>query len=292
MRWTPGGRSKNLEDMRGASSGGGGGGFGGGGGGGRRLGLGGLVVLIVLSVIFKQDLITGSGGLSDALPGAATNDGRPAAPLQDSLEENAVQFMSSVLDSAQSGWSRTIDGYRDAKLVLFRDAIESACGFAESATGPFYCPGDQKVYIDLAFFDQLDRQFGAPGDFAQAYVLAHEIGHHVQNLMGTERQLRAAQQQNPSAKNRLSVAMELQADCYAGVWAFSAARNGQLERGDLEEGLSAASAVGDDRLQKMGSGRVNPESFTHGSSAERMRWFKRGFDAGDPRQCDTFASVR
>jgi len=277
--------------MRGASSGGGGGGgFGGGGGGGRRLGLGGLVVLIVLSVIFKQDLITGSGGLSDALP--ASSGGRPAAPLQDSLEENAVQFMSSVLDSAQIGWSRTIDGYRDAKLVLFRDAIESACGFAESATGPFYCPGDQKVYIDLAFFDQLDRQFGAPGDFAQAYVLAHEIGHHVQNLMGTERQLRAAQQQNPSAKNRLSVAMELQADCYAGVWAYSAARNGQLERGDLEEGLSAASAVGDDRLQKMGSGRVNPESFTHGSSAERMRWFKRGFDAGDPRQCDTFANVR
>ena len=291
MRWTPGGRSKNLEDMRGASSGGGGGGgFGGGGGGGRRLGLGGLVVLIVLSVIFKQDLITGSGGLSDALP--ASSGGRPAAPLQDSLEENAVQFMSSVLDSAQIGWSRTIDGYRDAKLVLFRDAIESACGFAESATGPFYCPGDQKVYIDLAFFDQLDRQFGAPGDFAQAYVLAHEIGHHVQNLMGTERQLRAAQQQNPSAKNRLSVAMELQADCSAGVWAYSAARNGQLERGDLEEGLSAASAVGDDRLQKMGSGRVNPESFTHGSSAERMRWFKRGFDAGDPRQCDTFANVR
>ncbi len=290
MRWTPGGRSKNLEDMRGASSGGGGGGGFGGGGGGRRLGLGGLVVLIVLSVIFKQDLITGSGGLSDALP--ASSGGRPAAPLQDSLEENAVQFMSSVLDSAQIGWSRTIDGYRDAKLVLFRDAIESACGFAESATGPFYCPGDQKVYIDLAFFDQLDRQFGAPGDFAQAYVLAHEIGHHVQNLMGTERQLRAAQQQNPSAKNRLSVAMELQADCYAGVWAYSAARNGQLERGDLEEGLSAASAVGDDRLQKMGSGRVNPESFTHGSSAERMRWFKRGFDAGDPRQCDTFANVR
>ena len=247
-------------------------------------------MIIVLSVIFKQDLITGSGGLSDALP--ASSGGRPAAPLQDSLEENAVQFMSSVLDSAQIGWSRTIDGYRDAKLVLFRDAIESACGFAESATGPFYCPGDQKVYIDLAFFDQLDRQFGAPGDFAQAYVLAHEIGHHVQNMMGTERQLRAAQQQNPSAKNRLSVAMELQADCYAGVWAYSAARNGQLERGDLEEGLSAASAVGDDRLQKMGSGRVNPESFTHGSSAERMRWFKRGFDAGDPRQCDTFANVR
>jgi predicted metalloprotease len=200
--------------------------------------------------------------------------------------------MSSVLDSAQLGWTRQMDGYREAKLVLFRDAVNSACGFAEAATGPFYCPGDQKVYLDLAFFEQLDRQFGAPGDFAQAYVLAHEIGHHVQNLMGTERALRDAQQRNPAQKNKLSVAMELQADCYAGIWAYSAARNGQLERGDLEEGLLAASAVGDDRLQKMGSGRVNPESFTHGSSAERMRWFKRGFDTGDPNQCDTFAALR
>lgn len=289
MRWSPGGRSRNLEDQRGASSGGGG--FRGGGGGGTRIGLGGLVVLIVLSVIFKKDLVSDVGGLAGGGVPSAAPAGTPAA-LPDSLDDPMVLFMSSVLDSAQIGWSRQLQGYQDAKLVLFTDAVKSACGFAEAATGPFYCPGDQKVYIDLAFFDQLDRQFGAPGDFAQAYVLAHEIGHHVQNLMGTERELRRAQQQNPGLRNKLSVAMELQADCYAGVWAYSAARNGQLERGDLEEGLGAASAVGDDRLQKMGSGRVNPESFTHGSSAERMRWFKRGFDGGDPQQCDTFASVR
>ena len=288
MRWNPGGRSRNLEDRRGASAGGGGG-FG--GGGGRRVGLGGLVVLIVLSVIFKRDLVSDIGGLAGGGEPAAPAAGAPAA-LQDSIEEPMVQFMSNVLDSAQSGWSRQLEGYRDAKLVLFRDAVNSACGFAQAATGPFYCPGDQKVYIDLAFFDQLERQFGAPGDFAQAYVLAHEIGHHVQNLMGTERALRESQQRNPSLTNKLSVAMELQADCYAGVWAFSAARNGQLERGDLEEGLLAASAVGDDRLQQKSGGRVHPETFTHGSSAERMRWFKRGFDSGDPRQCDTFASVR
>ncbi len=203
-----------------------------------------------------------------------------------------VLFLSNVLDSAQVGWSRKLPGYRAAKLVLFRNAYNSACGFAEAATGPFYCPGDQKVYLDLGFFDQLDRQFGAPGDFAQAYVLAHEIGHHVQNLMGTERELRDAQQRNPRLKNSLSVAMELQADCYAGVWAYGAARNGQLQAGDLEEGLSAAAAVGDDRLQRQGSGRVNPETFTHGSSAERSRWFKRGFDSGEPTQCDTFAAAR
>ncbi len=291
MRWSPGGRSRNLEDRRGESGGGGGGGFrGGGGGGGRRLGLGGLVILIALSVVFKRDLVSEIGGIGTGMPESGAS-GAPAA-LQDSTEEPLVQFMSSVLDSAQLGWTRQMDGYREAKLVLFRDAVNSACGFAEAATGPFYCPGDQKVYLDLAFFEQLDRQFGAPGDFAQAYVLAHEIGHHVQNLMGTERALRDAQQRNPAQKNKLSVAMELQADCYAGIWAYSAARNGQLERGDLEEGLLAASAVGDDRLQKMGSGRVNPESFTHGSSAERMRWFKRGFDTGDPNQCDTFAALR
>lgn len=257
------------------------------------MGLGGLLVLVILSVVLKKDLVSGLGGMGGELPGApsATATGAPA-PVQDASEEQMVQFMSNVLDSAQTTWGRQLEGYQEAKLVLFRDAVGSACGYADAATGPFYCPGDQKVYIDLAFFDQLDRQFGAPGDFAQAYVLAHEIGHHVQNLMGTERKLRAAQQQNPGMKNKLSVAMELQADCYAGVWAHSAARNGQLERGDLEEGLSAASAVGDDRLQKMGSGRVNPESFTHGSSAERMQWFKRGLEGGDPRQCDTFAALR
>lgn len=285
MRWIPGGRSSNLEDRRG------GGGFGGmGGGGGRRVGLGGLVVLLALSVILKRDLIsdyTGiGGGTSSATPGA------PATPVNDPAEEQMVLFMSSVLDSAQVGWSRQIRDYQAAKLVLFRDAVESACGFAQAASGPFYCPGDRSVYLDLGFFDQLDRQFGAPGDFAQAYVLAHEIGHHVQNLVGTERTMRAAQQQNPRRANALSVAMELQADCYAGIWAYQAARNGQLESGDLDEGLSAAAAVGDDRMQRQSAGRVNPETFTHGSSAARKQWFKRGFDSGDANQCDTFASLQ
>ncbi len=246
------------------------------------------MVLLVLSLVFKRDLISELGGLGGVPEVAGVAE--PAA-LRDSTEETMVQFMSSVLDSAQMGWSRALPGYQDAKLVLFRDAVNSACGFAEAATGPFYCPGDQKVYLDLSFFVQLDRQFGAPGDFAQAYVLAHEIGHHVQNLMGTERKLRDSQQRNPAMRNQLSVAMELQADCYAGVWANSAARNRQLESGDLEEGLMAASSVGDDRLQRMSTGRVNPESFTHGSSSERMEWFKRGFDSGDPRQCDTFSGM-
>lgn len=286
MRWTPGGRSHNLEDERGATGGGGGRGFGGGG----RIGLGGIVVLLVLSLVFKRDLVSGAVGLGGG--GMPAASGAPAAPIDDPREEKMVQFVSMVLDSTQTQWHRLIPQYSDAKLVLFRDAVNSACGTAEAASGPFYCPGDQKVYIDLAFFDQLDKQFGAPGDFAQAYVLAHEIGHHVQNVLGTERKLRQAQQSDPSMRNRLSVAMELQADCYAGVWAFSAARAGQLEAGDLEEGLGAASAVGDDRLQKMSTGQVHRESFTHGSSEERRTWFKRGFDNGDPKRCDTFATVR
>lgn len=261
-----------------------------GGGGGMKLGLGGTLLLLVLSLIFKRDLLTPvTGGLASggALPPAAQE-----APLQDAAEENMVQFVSVVLDSTQATWARLIPQYREAKLVLFRDATATACGQGESASGPFYCPGDDKVYIDLAFFELLDRRFGAPGDFAQAYVLAHEIGHHVQNVLGTERQVRRLQGQNPGASNRLSVAMELQADCYAGVWGHDAARAGMLVSGDLEEGLAAAAAVGDDHLQQMSGGRVSPESFTHGSSAERQQWFRRGFESGDPRACDTFASAR
>lgn len=255
-----------------------------GGGGGAGLGIGGIAILLVLSLVFKRDLVSEFIGGAAVAP-ATTADGA----IVDPAEENMVLFVSSVLDSAQTNWQRLLPGYTEAKLVLFRDAVQSACGFAQAATGPFYCPGDHRVYIDLGFFNQLDRQFGAPGDFAQAYVLAHEIGHHVQNITGTERQVRAAQQQDSRRANQLSVAMELQADCYAGVWAYGAARAGQLETGDLDEGLNAAAAVGDDRLQKMGSGRVNPESFTHGSSAQRREWFKRGFDSGDPNRCDTFA---
>ena len=260
----------------------------GGGGGGGRIGLGGLAILIVLSAVFGRDMVSefvGGGGVGTAP--TSTADGAIADPA----EEDMVLFVSSVLDSAQVTWRRLLPGYTDARLVLFRDAVESACGFAEAATGPFYCPGDRRVYIDLGFFDQLERQFGAPGDFAQAYVLAHEIGHHVQTVTGTEREVRAEQQRSPRYANQLSVAMELQADCYAGVWAYSAARAGQLEAGDLEEGLNAAAAVGDDRLQKMGRGRVNPETFTHVSSAERQRWFRRGFESGDPARCDAFAEA-
>jgi predicted metalloprotease len=287
MRWSPGGRSRNLEDRRGGGAGGmGGGGF---RGGGMKLGVGGMLVLIVLSYVFKTDLvtpITGGSGLGAPMPAAEQ------APLNDPAEERLVQFVSVVLDSAQSTWTRQMSQYRPARLVLFRDVTPTACGTGQSASGPFYCPGDEKVYIDLAFFDQLHRQFGAPGDFAQAYVIAHEIGHHVQNVLGTEQQVRRLQQQNPRAKNALSVAMELQADCYAGVWAHDAARARMLEAGDLEEGLGAAAAVGDDRLQQMAGGRVQRESFTHGSSADRQQWFRRGFEQGNPGACDTFAAMR
>ncbi len=286
MRWTPGGRSDNLEDRRGAS---GGGGFRGGGGGGVKLGLGGTVILLVLSLIFKRDLLTEFTG---GVPGDAMAPAAQQAPVADAAEEQMVQFVSFVLDTAQASWHTLVPGYQDARLVLFRDGVQSACGDASAASGPFYCPGDQRVYVNLSFFDQLDRQFGAPGDFAQAYVLAHEIGHHVQHLTGTEKAMRSAVQRNPAAGNQLSVAMELQADCYAGVWAHFAAREGIIEPGDLDEGLGAAAAVGDDRLQQMSTGRVNPESFTHGSSADRKAWFRKGINSGDPRSCDTFGQGR
>ena len=286
MRWLPGGRSNNLEDQRGDSSGGGGGGGGGGFGGG-RLGIGGVVVLLVLSFVFKRDLLSEFGGVSGA-DGGAPNSAVANAPVNDAAEEKMVQFVSFVFDTLQSDWHRMVPKYSDAKIVLFRDAVTSACGRADAGSGPFYCPGDRKVYVDLSFFSQLDRQFGAPGDFAQAYVLAHELGHHVQNVLGTERQVRALQQRDPAAGNQLSVALELQADCYAGVWAHSAQSEGIVQAGDIDEGLNAAAAVGDDRLQKMSTGRVNPETFTHGSSADRRMWFRRGFDSGDPNSCDTF----
>ena len=299
MKWTPGRRSANLEDRRGASSGGGAGGgfgFGGGGGGGGgfgggKLGLGGLVVLVVLSLVFKQDFLGLAGG-GAALPPAGAE--QQAAALDDPREEPLVQFVSFLLDDTQGFWQRALAAegltYRDARLVLFRDQTSTACGAGEAATGPFYCPGDERVYIDLAFFDELRRRFQAPGEFAQAYVLAHEIGHHVQHVLGTSTEVRRAQQRGGQAQgNALSVRLELQADCYAGVWAADVARKGSLDPGDTEEGLAAAAAVGDDRLQKMSTGRVAPESWTHGSSAQRMEWFTRGFREGTRSACDTFS---
>jgi predicted metalloprotease len=182
-------------------------------------------------------------------------------------------------------------GYRDARLVLFRDATESGCGLGQAQMGPFYCPSDEKVYVDLGFYEELRARFGAPGDFAQAYVLAHEIGHHVQKLSGIEAEVRSAQRESPGRANALSVRMELQADCLAGVWGHSAAARGKLETGDVEEGLGAAAAIGDDRIQRMGGGRVSPEAWTHGSSEQRVEWFRRGLEQGDPDACDAFGAA-
>jgi predicted metalloprotease len=255
-----------------------------------RIGLGGLVVLLVLSLVFKQDffsMLAGGGG-GGAPPAAAPTGAISSTPE----EERLVDFVSFVLDDAQQTWTKLLGErgtpYRHAKLVLFRDAIQSACGLGEAASGPFYCPGDEKVYIDLGFYDELRRRFGAPGDFAQAYVLAHEIGHHVQKLLGTEAQVREAQRRRPGGANQLSVALELQADCYAGIWARSTAQRNILEQGDVEEGLAAAAAVGDDRIQKMSGTAVNPETWTHGSSEQRVRWFNEGFSGGRIEACNTF----
>jgi uncharacterized protein len=281
MRWTPGGRSDDLEDRR--DQGGGGGGI-----GGMHIGIGGMLVLLVLSFIFKRDFFSLLGG-----QGVATGPSvsRPD-PQRDAREEPTVQFVSFVLDDVQRTWTGVLQPkgitYPHAKLVLFRDETYSGCGTAQAATGPFYCPADQKVYIDLGFYDELERRFGAPGKFAQAYVLAHEIGHHVQNLLGIERKVRNLQGQNPGATNVLSVRLELQADCFAGVWANSTQQRNLLESGDVESALGAAAAVGDDRLQKMSAGRVSPESFTHGSSAQRMDWFQRGMSGGTIESCNTF----
>jgi predicted metalloprotease len=284
MRWTPGGRSKDLEDRRGSS-----GGMGGIGGGGMRIGLGGAAVLLVLSLVFKQDFFAMLG--ADGGTGETT---APAPVTGTPEEERQVQFVSFVLDDAQSTWDRLFQErgqpYQHAKLVLFRDAVQSACGFAQTATGPFYCPGDQKVYIDLGFYDELQQRFGAPGDFAEAYVLAHELGHHVQRLMGTEARVRESQERRPDRANEYSVRLELQADCYAGVWGHETAQRQILEAGDVEEGLAAAAAVGDDRIQRMSGESVHPEAFTHGSSEQRAGWFKRGLESGRPEDCDTFKS--
>ena len=274
MRWTPGGRSENLEDRRG------GGGFSIGRGG---LGVGGGLIALLLSLFFGEDFLS--------IFRAVEGGGQPqvsSEPIQDSREEPMVQFVSFVLDDTQRTWQRMLGGrYRNAKLVLFREATQSGCGFAGAATGPFYCPADEKVYIDLSFYEELKRRFGAPGDFAQSYVLAHEIGHHVQHLLGIDQKVRQAQQADPSRANALSVRTELQADCFAGVWGNSTARRDILEKGDVEEGLNAAAAIGDDRLTR---GRVSPDSFTHGTSAQRVGWFRRGLESGQVSACDTFAS--
>ena len=208
-------------------------------------------------------------------------------PQDSAREENEVLFVSFVLDDADSTWQKVMARYNEQyappKLVLFRNSTQSACGFAQSAMGPFYCPVDQKIYIDLGFYDELKSRFGADGDFAQAYVLAHEFGHHIQHLLGTDAQMRQAQSSDPSNANQYSIRLELQADCFAGVWANSTQKRNILSAGDVEEAMTAASAVGDDRIQQQTGQRVNVDAFTHGSAAQRMVWFGRGFQAGGPR---------
>lgn len=279
MKWTPGGRSPDLEDRRSA-----------GGGMGKGLGIGGTVVVLALSLLFGRNLFNDLG----VEPGV----GAAAAPMSaadSAAEEPEVQFISSVLDDVQQTWAKIFANngsgtqFHPARLVLFRNGTDSGCGSAQSAMGPFYCPLDERVYLDLGFFDELKKRMGASGDFAQAYVLAHELGHHVQHLMGTDARVRQLQESHPGDANKLSVALELQADCYAGVWAHSSEQRQKLEPGDVDEALTAAAAVGDDRIQKQSTGRINVDSFTHGSAAQRSSAFKRGFESGDPRSCDSLS---
>ncbi|HLX42125.1 MAG TPA: neutral zinc metallopeptidase [Bryobacteraceae bacterium] len=290
MDWKPGGVSDDVEDRRGD---GGGGGF---GGYGPHLGIGGTIVVLILSLLFHRNLFTlfsGGGGIDTASPDASTE---PARARTADANDKQVQFVSFVLDDVQHTWetllpAQSSKNYRHAKLVLFRDGVQSACGLAQSATGPFYCPGDEKVYLDLSFFDELRSRFRAPGEFAQAYVIAHEVGHHVQKVLGIEGKFHRLQQSNPDEANPLSVKLELQADCFAGVWGHSTEQRKIIDQSDVESALQAAAAVGDDRLQKMATGRVSPETFTHGSSAQRTQWFKRGLNSGQLASCDTFGNA-
>ena len=278
MRWTPGKVSRNIEDRRGSRL----------GGRGIAVGGGGMLLLALVSMFLGVDLTSLAGGGGEPVPVEQGGE-----VVESPEERQRVLFVSTVLDSAQAMWAETLPRatgtqYRPATLVLFRDAVQSGCGAAQSAMGPFYCPLDEKMYIDLGFYDELARRFGAPGDFAQAYVLAHEIGHHVQHVLGISDQVRQAQQANAGQANALSVRLELQADCFAGVWAATVPQ--MIEPGDLQEGLTAAAAIGDDRLQRQAGGGVNPEGFTHGTSAQRQEWLRRGLQSGgDPNACDTFA---
>ena len=288
MRWQRGTSDRHIEDRRG-STGGGSGGF---GGGGVRIGLGGLIIIGILSLLFKQNFFS---LLGDLPAGTTMTDTAPSGPpaTMSPVEKERYDFVKFVVNDVQDTWTAVLPREADtqyprATLVLFRDAVRSACGFADAASGPFYCPGDRKVYIDLSFYDDLKSRFGAAGDFAQAYVIAHEYGHHIQNVLGIDSQMRRAQQQRPGMANELSVRLELQADCLAGVWGHSTAQRNILESGDVEAGLNAAAAIGDDRIQRMSGRGVHPEKFTHGSSAQRVEWFRRGLESGRIAACDTF----
>jgi predicted metalloprotease len=286
MRWTSGRRSENVEDRRGFHV--------------SRLAAGGgigTVVLVLVALYLGVDPSVILNQTQMTVPGAGTPT--QSAPYSASPEEQRLaEFVSVVLADTEDTWHALFRGmektYEEPRLVLFSGSVESACGFASAAVGPFYCPADQKLYIDLSFYSDLKSRFGAPGDFAQAYVIAHEVGHHVQNLLGIAEKVQSLRSRISEAEaNKLSVMVELQADCFSGLWAYHAdkARN-ILEQGDVEEALNAASAIGDDRLQRQSRGYVTPDSFTHGSSAQRTRWFKRGLETGDIGQCNTFQMAR
>lgn len=300
MKWRGRGGGGRIEDRRGR-----GGGLGGGFGGGGmpipipmgRAGGGGLGTILLILVVFM--LMRGCGGAEGfgVDPGLGGLPQAPSATPQTDLNappsDEAAQFVDFVAGDVDQTWTRIFSEsgkrYEPATIVLYDDAVSSGCGNTPATVGPFYCPLDSKVYLDLEFMNELQRRLGAEGDFAQAYIVAHEIAHHVQNLLGVMDDVNRAQQENPADANELSVRLELQADCLAGIWGHAAYQQGDLlEGGDLEEGLNAAAAVGDDRIQRQSGGGVNPESFTHGTSEQRVRWFRRGFDGGDPTACDTF----
>ena len=279
MRWEFGRRSQNVEDRRGM--------------GGRPLmvggGIGSILLALVVAFLGGDPSVVFQQGQSD---GGSYDQTQPIPPEQDQQAEMSKVVLASTEDVWTQLFRQTGETYSEPRMVLFSGATDSGCGYAESAVGPFYCPRDQQVYVDLSFFQELENRLDAPGDFAQAYVIAHEVGHHVQNQLGISEQVQSLQQRtNKTQANQLSVRLELQADCFAGVWAHHADRNRvgiALEQGDVEEAINAASQIGDDRLQKRSKGYAVPDSFTHGSSAQRVRWFQQGIQTGDPAQCNTF----
>jgi predicted metalloprotease len=291
MLWRGGRRSTNVEDRRGSGGFGGGlgGGFGGGGGGGIKVGGLGLVVILLVGLFFGVDPAT----LLSQIDGGSVGGGyeQPASTTPIPADDEGAQFVQVVLADTEDTWSEIFkaagETYQPPRLVLFTGRTATACGTGAAAMGPFYCPADSKVYIDLSFYDELKQRFQAPGDFAQAYVIAHEVGHHIQHLIGSTEEISRAFGGNQSGADSASVRIELQADCFAGVWAYHANQRKIVEPGDVDEALNAATAIGDDKLQEEGQGYVVPDSFTHGTSAQRVRWFKRGMANGDVNACDT-----
>ena len=300
MKWENRGQSRDVSDNRGRGPSGGGSIAGMG-----SLGIGGILIVVVIGLIFGINplqliaIVTGGGG---TLTQTQQQQQQPqAAPQQPASDQERINFVSAILDDGQGTWTQIFQEsnvpYERARLNIEDGVVQSQCGMVPEQAGPFYCPLDSTIYLNFNFFSELQSRFGASGDFAEAYVIAHELGHHVQNLLGTADEVRQQQQANPSAANRLSVALELQADCYAGVWGGrqTGADQGQndvlygVTQADFEEAMNAAAAIGDDNIQQQTQGTVNPESFTHGSSEQRMQWFGRGFESGDPNQCDTFA---